>query len=99
MEIEREKCEAIEPAEDDLANLIYTSGTTGKPKGVELIHSNQVSNIKAGREMVIDPMDFIQSNDRSLAFLPWAHSYGQVSLQRFESISCLKHWSNIFLSN
>ena len=31
-----------EPTPDDLANLIYTSGTTGKPKGVELIHSNQV---------------------------------------------------------
>jgi len=32
----------FEPTPDDLANLIYTSGTTGKPKGVELIHSNQV---------------------------------------------------------
>ena len=32
----------IEPTKDDLANLIYTSGTTGTPKGVELIHSNQV---------------------------------------------------------
>lgn len=30
------------PTPDDLANLIYTSGTTGTPKGVELIHSNQV---------------------------------------------------------
>ena len=47
-------------------------------KGVELIHSNQVSNIKAGREMAVDPSDFIQAHDRSLAFLPWAHSYGQV---------------------
>eukprot|EP00804_Cyclotella_cryptica_P013704 CCRYP_016132-RC/>CCRYP_016132-RC protein AED:0.28 eAED:0.28 QI:348/1/1/1/1/1/11/531/685 len=73
----RELCKVIEPSEEDLANLIYTSGTTGKPKGVELIHSNQVSNIKAGREMVVDPADFIQARDRSLAFLPWAHSYGQ----------------------
>jgi long-chain acyl-CoA synthetase len=48
-------------------------------KGVELLHSNQVSNIKAGREMVVNPADFIQAKDRSLAFLPWAHSYGQVS--------------------
>ena len=48
-------------------------------KGVELIHSNQVSNIKAGRNMVVDPADFVHSKDRSLAFLPWAHSYGQVS--------------------
>lgn len=67
----------VEPTEEDLANLIYTSGTTGKPKGVELIHSNQVSNIKAGRSMVVNPSDFIQATDRSLAFLPWAHSYGQ----------------------
>ncbi|KAL7519059.1 hypothetical protein ACHAWX_003856 [Stephanocyclus meneghinianus] len=73
----REECKVVEPSEDDLANLIYTSGTTGKPKGVELIHSNQVSNIKAGREMVVNPADFIQARDRSLAFLPWAHSYGQ----------------------
>mmetsp|Transcript_15704 Transcript_15704/g.28479 ORF Transcript_15704/g.28479 Transcript_15704/m.28479 type:complete len:713 (+) Transcript_15704:214-2352(+) len=67
----------VEPLAEDLANLIYTSGTTGKPKGVELIHSNQVSNIKAGREMGDDPSDFPLAQDRSLAFLPWAHSYGQ----------------------
>eukprot|EP00985_Skeletonema_marinoi_P004528 scaffold1968_cov148-Skeletonema_marinoi.AAC.1 len=67
----------IEPTKDDLANLIYTSGTTGTPKGVELIHSNQVSNIKAARDMVVDQADFIQSTDRSLSFLPFAHSYGQ----------------------
>jgi len=70
--------DVVEPLEDDLANLIYTSGTTGKPKGVELIHSNQVSNIKAGRNMGKQhTLDFPSSNDRSLAFLPWAHSYGQ----------------------
>lgn len=34
------------PMPDDLANLIYTSGTTGKPKGVELVHSNQVCYLK-----------------------------------------------------
>jgi len=67
----------VEPTPDDLANLIYTSGTTGKPKGVELIHSNQVSNIKAGRDMGMNSSDFPSSRDRSLAFLPWAHSYGQ----------------------
>ena len=27
--------------------------------------------------MAEDPIDFIRSTDRSLAFLPWAHSYGQ----------------------
>ena len=68
----------VEPTENDLADLIYTSGTTGKPKGVELTHLNLTSNIKAAvRSMVEDPSDFVRQNDRSLAFLPWAHSYGQ----------------------
>jgi long-chain acyl-CoA synthetase len=68
----------IRPSKDDLANLIYTSGTTGKPKGVELTHLNFTSNLKAAaRSMVVDPHDFIRHDDVSLAFLPWAHSYGQ----------------------
>lgn len=66
------------PSPEDLANLIYTSGTTGKPKGVELTHLNFSSNIKsAARTMVDNPREFIRPDDRSLAFLPWAHSYGQ----------------------
>ena len=67
----------VAPTPSDLANLIYTSGTTGKPKGVELTHASQVSNIYGVRGMVSQPLDFIQKNDRSLSFLPWAHSYGQ----------------------
>lgn len=66
------------PTPDDLADLIYTSGTTGKPKGVELTHHNFTSNVKAAaRTMVEDPREFIRFDDCSLAFLPWAHSYGQ----------------------
>jgi long-chain acyl-CoA synthetase len=66
------------PTPDDLAGLIYTSGTTGKPKGVELTHMNFATNVKsAARSMVDDPREFIHGDDRSLAFLPWAHSYGQ----------------------
>jgi long-chain acyl-CoA synthetase len=66
------------PTPDDLAGLIYTSGTTGKPKGVELSHHNFATNVKAGaRSGVDDPHDLIRENDISLAFLPWAHSYGQ----------------------
>lgn len=66
------------PTPDDLANLIYTSGTTGKPKGVELTHTNFASNVQAAaRTMVDDPKEFIRHDDVSLAFLPWAHSYGQ----------------------
>jgi long-chain acyl-CoA synthetase len=69
----------IAPTPDDLAGLIYTSGTTGKPKGVELTHDNFVSNVYAVRSMAENPLDFIRSSDRSLAFLPWAHSYGQTT--------------------
>jgi long-chain acyl-CoA synthetase len=66
------------PSPDDLANLIYTSGTTGQPKGVELTHLNFSSNTKsATRSLVENPRDFVRETDRSLAFLPWAHSYGQ----------------------
>lgn len=68
----------VAPTPEDIANLIYTSGTTGKPKGVELMHSNQVTNIKGCRDVAISKLDFPLSTDRSLAFLPWAHSYGQV---------------------
>jgi len=67
----------VPPSPNDLANLIYTSGTTGKPKGVELSHGNQIANLKGVRLMVDDPLDFLRGDDRSLSFLPWAHSYGQ----------------------
>jgi len=73
----RDAVSVIAPTQDDLANLIYTSGTTGKPKGVELIHSNTVSNCYGVRQMADNAADFIRESDRSLAFLPWAHSYGQ----------------------
>ena len=62
----------VAPTPEDLAGLIYTSGTTGKPKGVELVHDNFVSNIHGCRAMADDPRDFIRASDRSLAFLPWA---------------------------
>lgn len=68
----------VAPTPEDLAGLIYTSGTTGQPKGVELTHSNFSSNVKgATRSLVKDPKAFVKESDRSLSFLPWAHSYGQ----------------------
>lgn len=56
----------------DIAGFIYTSGTTGNPKGVLLSHSNLASNVSAIHEFF--PMS---PEDRSLSFLPWAHSFGQ----------------------
>src|SRR6185436_18335558 len=62
---------SIKPEPKDTACLIYTSGTTGNPKGVILSHGNIASNISAVHELL--PMG---GEDRSLSFLPWAHSFG-----------------------
>ena len=72
------------PAPTELAGLIYTSGTTGMPKGVMLSHGNIASNINAIHEMFTFAAD-----DRSLAFLPWAHSFGQTcELHALLSMGC-----------
>ena len=63
----------VTPDKAALAGLIYTSGTTGKPKGVKLSHGNMAHNVSAMHEMLA-----IGPGDRSLSFLPWAHSFGQV---------------------
>lgn len=60
------------PSPDHIAGFIYTSGTTGKPKGVLLSHANFASNVSAMH--AVFPMS---REDRSLSFLPWAHSFGQ----------------------
>jgi len=60
------------PGPDKIAGFIYTSGTTGNPKGVLLSHRNLASNVSAMHEVF--PMT---PDDRSLSFLPWAHSFGQ----------------------
>jgi long-chain acyl-CoA synthetase len=41
------------------------------------MHSNITSNVLGVRGMATDVHDFVRQSDRSLAFLPWAHSYGQ----------------------
>jgi long-chain acyl-CoA synthetase len=62
---------SIHPEAHEISCLIYTSGTTGNPKGVILSHGNIVSNINAVQDMLP-----IGGDDRSLSFLPWAHSFG-----------------------
>ncbi len=66
--------ELRDPEPDEVAGFIYTSGTTGNPKGVLLSQSNLASNVSAAQEVF--PM---QPDDRSLSFLPWAHSFGQTA--------------------
>jgi long-chain acyl-CoA synthetase len=56
--------------EDDLVTIIYTSGTTADPKGVMLIHSNFVHNIR-----VMPPVQDINGNDRFLSVLPSWHIF------------------------
>jgi long-chain acyl-CoA synthetase len=75
---------SVSPSRDDVAGLIYTSGTTGMPKGVILTHGNITSNVNAIHEV----FEF-QAEDRSLAFLPWAHSFGQTcELHCLVSMGC-----------
>ncbi|WP_438014281.1 long-chain fatty acid--CoA ligase [Sorangium sp. So ce315] len=71
---EKSPAPAIEPTAADTACLIYTSGTTGNPKGVILSHGNIASNVCAVLELI--PFG---SGDRSLSFLPWAHSFGHTA--------------------
>jgi long-chain acyl-CoA synthetase len=63
---------SAKPKSSDIAGFIYTSGTTGNPKGVKLTHRNIACNVSAMHEVF--PMS---TEDRSLSFLPWAHSFGQ----------------------
>ena len=72
------------PAPDQAACYIYTSGTTGRPKGVVLTHWNIASNVIASGEMFP-----LRATDRSLAFLPWAHAFGQTAeLHMLFSVGC-----------
>jgi long-chain acyl-CoA synthetase len=72
---------AMEPAPGEIAGFIYTSGTTGLPKGVVLTHRNFCTNVNdASLVFPIGP------DDKCLAFLYWAHAFGQTAeLHQFVS--------------
>lgn len=73
--------EKQQPKPEDIACCIYTSGTTGEPKGVHLSHHNFCSNVAAVQQRI--PLN----RDRSLAFLPWAHAFGQMAELHFFTAS------------
>lgn len=56
---------------DDLATIVYTSGTSGYPKGVELSHSNLLSQIQDTALMY----QLDATKDRALSLLPLAHIF------------------------
>jgi long-chain acyl-CoA synthetase len=72
-EIERRR-NALVPA--SLATLIYTSGTTGRPKGVQLTHSNFLSECGNVVEAASDL--FLKPGGSTLLFLPVAHVFGRM---------------------
>ncbi|MFQ5568946.1 MAG: AMP-dependent synthetase/ligase [Rhodothermales bacterium] len=65
---------------EDSCLIMYTSGTTGNPKGVELKHSNLLS-----QQQAIQQLWKIGPDDRFLSYLPWHHSFGGL-FERFMAL-------------
>lgn len=63
------------------ATIVYTSGTTGNPKGVNLYHEQIMSEVTE----VFKILD-IDTKDKSLTFLPFAHIFGRV-----------EHWAHVYM--
>jgi len=72
-EIEKRR-NAVVPS--TLATLIYTSGTTGRPKGVQLTHSNFLS--ECGNVVAAASDLFLKPGGSTLLFLPVAHVFGRM---------------------
>ena len=72
-EVERRR-NSLSPS--SLATLIYTSGTTGRPKGVQLTHSNFLS--ECGNVVNAAADLFLKPGGSTLLFLPIAHVFGRM---------------------
>ncbi len=59
---------------DDIANISYTSGTTADPKGIMLSHLNYTANVIQANSVLE-----IAQNYKTLAVLPWDHSFAHTA--------------------
>jgi long-chain acyl-CoA synthetase len=59
---------------NDVANISYTSGTTADPKGIMLTQLNYAANTIQGNTLMS-----IDSSWRTLALLPWDHSFAHTA--------------------
>lgn len=69
--------EEVEVKPEDIATLPYTGGTTGMSKGVQISHYNLIA-----AETIISSFlyNLEEGNEVAVAFLPFYHIYGQVSI-------------------
>jgi len=68
--VEAFRKQALEVRPEEIASIIYTSGTTGEPKGVVLLHSNIVANVRSCEKLVN-----LSQDDVSICLLPLSHIY------------------------
>ncbi|KNC82847.1 hypothetical protein SARC_04871 [Sphaeroforma arctica JP610] len=61
------------PTASDVAVLMYTSGTTGNPKGVQITHSNVMSDVVSLQRRL-----HVSNRDVHFSFLPLAHIFERV---------------------
>ncbi len=66
---------------EDVATIVYTSGTSGTPKGVELTHTNLISQIHATAENY----HFDPKTDVAFSFLPLAHIFERMVMHFYLS--------------
>ena len=77
----------------DPATLIYTSGTTGRPKGVQLTHSNLLSETRGAATCF---PTLLRQHERLLVFLPMAHVLSRaLSMTAFANKVTLGYTSDI----